>query len=143
MTGRRRVFAWVMTASLLILLVSQLLGNGPFAGASVVYAATKPKPVPAQTTYRTFQQLARQSAAQRQPFQWYQPTTPSPMTKQEQAYANTPHSLPPSAEPPTMQPITHTLSTAFLRGAPGTPRPPATITTTTTRSRASRNQAGA
>jgi len=38
------------------------------------------------------------------------------MTKQEQAYANTPHTLPPSAEPPTMQPITHTLSTAFLSG---------------------------
>jgi len=110
-----------MTASLFILLVSQLLGNGPFAGASVVFAASKPKPVPAQTTYQTFQQLARQSAAQRQPFKWYQPTTPSPMTKQEQAYANTPHTLPPSAEPPTMQPIKQALSMAFLRGAPGTP----------------------
>src|SRR5579872_4719281 len=43
------------------------------------------------------------------------------MTKQEQAYANTPHTLPPSAEPPTMQPIKQPLSMAFLSGAPGTP----------------------
>jgi len=117
---RHRVFAWATTASLLILLVSQLLGNAPFAGATVVFAATKPKSLPAHLTYQQFQQLSHQSVAQRKPFQWYQPTTPSPMSKQEQASLNTPLQLPPSAEPPTMQPIKQALSAAFLVGAPGT-----------------------
>jgi RHS repeat-associated protein len=107
--------------SLFILLLSQLLSNGPFVGASVAFAATKPKPVPAHTTYQSFLQLARQSAAKQKPIRWSQPTTPSPLTKQEQQWMNTPHTLPPSAEPPTMQPIKQTLSTAFLSGSPDTP----------------------
>ena len=120
-TLHHRVFGWLTTASLLILLVSQLLGNGPFAGATVVFAAIKPKALPAHLTYQQFQQLSRQATAQHKPFQWYQPTTPSPMSKQEQTSLNTPLRLPPSAEPPTMQPIKQAFSTAFLGGAPGTP----------------------
>ena len=115
---RHRLFGWLTTASLLILLVSQLLGNAPFAGATAVFAATKPKALPAHLTYQQFQQLSRQATAQHKPFQWYQPTTPSPMSKQEQASLNTPLQLPPSAEPPTMQPIKQALSAAFLAGAP-------------------------
>lgn len=92
---RRRVVALAGTMSLLILLLSQLLGNGPFAGASVAFAAAKPKPVPAHTTYQSFLQLARQSAAKQKPVRWYQPTTSTPLTKQEQQWINTPHTLPP------------------------------------------------
>jgi len=112
---RHRLFGWLTTASLLILLVSQLLGNAPIASATVVFAATKPKSLPAHLTYQQFQQLSRQATAQHKPFQWYQPTTPSPMSKQEQASLNTPLQLPPSAEPPTMQPIKLALSAALSR----------------------------
>ena len=118
---RRRLVGWLTAASLLILLVAGLLGNGPFAGASVAFAASKPKSLPAHLTYQQFLHLSHQATAGRKPFQWYQPTTPSPMSKQEQAFAKTPRTLPPSAEPPTMRSITQTLSAAFLAGAPGTP----------------------
>lgn len=107
---RRRLFGWLTTASLIILLVAGLLGNGPFVGASIVFAATKPRVLPAHLTYQQFLQLSRQASAGQKPFHWYQPKTPSPMSKQEQALANTPQTLLPSAEPPTMQPITQMFS---------------------------------
>jgi len=118
MTPRRRVASrfiveGAVTASLLILLISQLLGNGPFAGASVVFAASKPKAAPGHLTFQQFLQLSNK-ATNRSHF--VRPTSAVPLPESPAEQHQTVKMLP-AAEPATMQPIKQPLGTAFLSGS--------------------------
>ncbi len=101
---------------LLLLLLSQLLGNGVFA-SSPVFAASKPQATPAHMTFQQFLNEMKQDQQKRPAFAG--PHTPSnPYTKYEH-FADY-SKLPPGAESPTMQPIRATLTNAFLAGGAGT-----------------------
>jgi len=101
---------------LLFLLLSQLLGNGVFA-SSPVFAASKPQAIPAHMTFQQFLNEMKQDQQKRPAFAG--PRTPAnPYTKYEH-FADY-SKLPPGAEPPSMQPIRATLTSAFLAGGAGT-----------------------
>jgi hypothetical protein len=63
MKPHHRFFNWLTTASLLVLLLSQLLGN--FAGlpVSVAFAATKPQTKPGSLTLQQFLRMGRHDVA--------------------------------------------------------------------------------
>src|SRR5579885_1572961 len=124
----------LLSGVLLVLLLTQMLGNGVFASRPV-FAASKPVPTSAHMTLQQFLHEGQPNPLYRQPFTF--PKTPPPvhLAKGEQL-ANLQH-LPPGAEPPTMKPLQVTLSSAFLIGTSSptpttSPTPTATATATGT-----------
>jgi len=101
---------------LLLLLAAQFIGMWPFA-ALVVFAASKPRSIPGHLTLQQFLQEGQRSQAPHGPFIF--PTTPAHNTLAPGEHLTNYATLPPSAEPPTMKPLTVTLSSAFLTGGPG------------------------
>ncbi len=88
------------------------LGNPP----AVALAARKP---PVASAHMTFQQFLKETAhvkRAKMPVPAKLPVTPIHLM-----HSTSYSKLPPSAEPPTMQPLQATLSAAFLHNSPGTP----------------------
>ncbi len=67
---------------------------------------------PASNTFQQFLNEGQQSKASHGPLTYSGTLSKVPQPQNPTRYAN----LPPSAEPPTMQPITQALSTSFLQG---------------------------
>ncbi|MGB8346060.1 MAG: hypothetical protein WCD86_14330 [Ktedonobacteraceae bacterium] len=114
MTRRHRVFAWATTASLLILLLSQLLGNFVGLAAPVVSAASRPQAKHGSLTLQQYLQMGRHDGV-------YRGSLIPPTTTPKQASSTSQNNTKPapSAEPPTMKPISQLLSAAFLASSVG------------------------
>lgn len=110
---RRHLFSGLASGCLLILLLAQFIGSWPFA-ASVAFASGKPKAVPG---HLTLQQFLREGAGRRASVGSFSFSSKPPQVTlaKGEHLANYAH-LPPSAQPPTMKPLTVTLSAAFLAG---------------------------
>jgi RHS repeat-associated protein len=114
MKPHHRFFGWLTTASLLVLLLSQLLGN--FAGlpVSVAFAATKPQAKPGSLTLQQFLRMGRHDSVYRGLL------IPPATTPNQPASTSQNNAKPlPSAEPPTMKPISQPLTAAFLAASNG------------------------
>ena len=109
----RRLFSGLASGCLLILLLAQCIGSWPFA-APVVFASSKPKAVPGHLTLQQFLHEGAGRRASAGSFSFSSKPPQVTLAKGEHL-ANYAH-LPPSAQPPTMKPLTITLSAAFLAG---------------------------
>lgn len=105
---------------LLCLLLAQTLGNWGFLVTPTYAASIHVRPsAPASLTYQQFLKQGRPGSGL--PAQLSHPHTLPPLPGAQNAHTANYAQLPPSAEPPTMQPISQPLSPAFLSGQPGTP----------------------
>ncbi len=104
----------VFASALLLLLLAQLLNGWAFGTPAVALAARKP---PVASAHLTFQQFLKETAHVKRatmPVPAKLPVTPVHLM-----HSTAPSQLPPSAEPPTMQPLQATLTPAFLNNSPG------------------------
>ncbi len=101
-------------------LLSDLLGGWIFL-IPQAYAAKRPSDPPAKTTFHTFLKDKRHDHVYRGPFVF--PKKAPAVPKGPHAHAVNMNTLLPSAEPPTMQPISQALSTGSLLGSPTTGAP--------------------
>jgi hypothetical protein len=105
---------------LLIGLLSLLVFAGLLSGWGLLLrptSAASPSVLPSASASNTFQQFlkeSQQSESSHKPLSYSSTLSNILQPQNPTRYAN----LPPSAEPPTMQPITQALSAAFLQGGP-------------------------
>ncbi len=105
---------------LLCLLLAQTLGNWGLLVTPALAASMHVRPsAPASLTYQHFLKQGRPGSGSHGPLS--HPHTLPPLPGAHNAHTANYAQLPPSAEPPTMQPISQPLSSAFLFGQPGTP----------------------
>ncbi|HLL78734.1 MAG TPA: hypothetical protein VKT25_04500 [Ktedonobacteraceae bacterium] len=108
---------------LLLIFTGMVILSGVLGGASLLIlrsSAASPAVLPSAPASNTFQQFLKggqQSKVSHGPLS-YSALLPKHKQVSHNATSTTAATPPPSAEPPTMQPITQTLSAAFLQGGP-------------------------
>lgn len=108
-TPRRRLFGWLTTVSLLLLLASQLLGDFVGLPTPVAFAASKPQAKHGSLTLQQFLRQGRHDGIYRGSL-----IPPTSTPKQPSSTSQNNAKPLPSAEPPTMKPINQPLSADFL-----------------------------
>src|SRR5258706_8577403 len=105
---------------LCLLLLAQLLGSWGLLVTPASAASIQVRPsAPASMTYQQFLKQGRPGSGSHAPLS--HPHTLPPLPGAHNAHSANYAKLPPSAEPPTMQPLSQPLSATFLSGQPGTP----------------------
>jgi RHS repeat-associated protein len=104
----------VFASALVLLLLAQLLNSWAFGMPAIALAAHKPPVASAHLTFQQFLQETSKGKRATMPVPAKLPVSPVHLM-----HSTSLNQLPPSAEPPTMQPITQPLSAAFLSNSPG------------------------